>query len=136
MGRRTPGSGAVAVKVERVLRLTRPRHERGVDYNAPRIVLVREVRAGQAVRELVWRMAGKAWGDLLSGYVPMPAHLTIRDLTDGSILGRDVHEGGRLGRPLLALPEVRAKIVAAFGDEVYACLTRINLKHESVLVTL
>lgn len=99
-----------------------------MDYGANRVCIIRHFEG----KDLTWRQGGKSWGDRMSGYVTMPAALLLID--PGSIAGKMLHEGGRLGHPTLSLPAVRDRITAAFGDEAFARLSKMNLRKETLYI--
>lgn len=88
-----------------------PRYENGTDFSADGIVLAR-----MGTMRLVWRYAGKHWGNQLSGYVSHGATLELHQNTSlHKRLPRSLAEEGRLTSKRLTEPELAGKIDAIFG---------------------
>lgn len=88
-----------------------PRYENGTDFSADGIVLAR-----MGTTRLVWRYAGKHWGNQLSGYVSHGATLELHQNTSlHKRLPRSLAEDGRLTSKRLTEPELAGKIDAIFG---------------------
>lgn len=116
------------MKFVRAPRHVLPRRENGVDHEANRICLIRHYEG----KDLIWRMGGKTWADRIAGYITMPAELKIYDRK--SVCGETLHEGGRLGQPLLQRPTVMDRIIKVFGSEAHARLTKMNLQAETLYI--
>jgi hypothetical protein len=94
-----------------------PRVENGCDYSNVGLVL-----AVMGDYRLVWRYAGKHWGDQLVGYVGHPASLALHQ--DRERLGKDIHQGGRLTATLIM--ENQAAIDAVFGSGAAARISKLD----------
>ena len=109
------------MKLTTIPRVIRPRNERGIDWGAERIVLIRS-----PVFELWWRHGHTAWVSRgASGYYA--ARLLLIDRADRHQCTRTLQEGGRLTATMLWTHSDRLR--EAFGypftrEELAQCASR------------